>query len=132
VSDRDPYAPPTKTASWEARRQPLNLAEYVLLGLVLLQILFDLRYTGPVLEWVRTGALNIPFLLSFASSVALLALGGVLTLTKSRRALYAYALAMLMSIVALWPLRPVFAVTGVIVSLAGCVISLALAIKARS
>lgn len=132
MDDRNPYTPPTSAPAPDAQKQPLKLAEYLLLGFALLQVLFALRYAGLVLELVRTGALNVLYLLNYALSVALLALGAALTLARSRWVIYGYALAAVFSILAIFPLRPPFAITGVIVSLGGCVISLIRSIKART
>ena len=121
MSSPDPYRPPTAPVLAE-EKSPLGPERYFVVGIVVLQILFSLRYTGVVLELTRTGATTVLFLLGTMLSIVLLAAGAFLLISGARAARYVLAFAALVSCLLLlqnW--RPVFALTCPVVALVACI-----------
>jgi hypothetical protein len=123
VTENNPY-PPSSESAVAVVNKSLTAADYVLLTLIMMQLVFSGFYTPHLLEDMLTGMVSLVAALAFVLAMLLLLLGALLVFFKSKFSVYVFAVSIVFGLFAAINFHPGYVITGIIVASAAIVVCL--------
>jgi len=124
MQQANPYQPPSADVTRVSEKRKLGPLAWALVALVAAQVVLSVLNTPRVWELVGVGAVSFFSFLSIALAILLLAVGGILTVSKSRTAIYVFGFASAFAVLALLQWQPLLYVTCALLAVVACAISI--------